>query len=335
MSLWNEDFVIVNKYSRPATKLVGVRGIVMHWTATNGATDENEQSFFDGSDGGGSRYASAHFFVDRDSSTLIIPLDEVAYHANEKPCKIAKLQATSGGYIGGANLTAIGIEMCVEKDGTIHPDTIARAADIVAELCKRFNLNPLTDIYRHFDITGKNCPAPWVSNPQQFVDFKNSVNTLINKPIVKLTVPSQPSTNLYRVRKSWADVASQIGAFSMLDSAITLAKANAGYEVYDGKGNQVYPSPSKPATPPPVQKPVQKKKYLVLPATEDSWRVYPLNKAPKKGNECGMLNPKKFGGLTYEILGNPQTDIYLIQTQSFGKVQIYGASSTGAKIVLK
>jgi N-acetylmuramoyl-L-alanine amidase len=268
MSLWTEDFVQVNKFSRPATKLVGVRGIVIHWTADPGATDEAEQNYFDGSDGGGGRYASAHIFVDRDSATLLIPLNEVAYHANEKPCKIAKLQATLGKYVGGANLTAIGVEMCVEIDGTIHPDTISRTVDVVADLCKMFKLTS-NDIYRHYDITGKNCPAPFVSNPQLFVEFKNKVNAGLH-PVIT-----------------------------------------------------------------PTQQPVAKKKYLVLPATESSWRVYPLNKAPKKGNECGYLNPKKFGGLTYEILGNPQTDVYLIQTVNFGKVQIYAASSTGAKIVLK
>jgi N-acetylmuramoyl-L-alanine amidase len=179
MALWIQSFLQINKFSRPGTKLLGVRGIVMHWTADPGATDENEVNYFDGADGGGGRYASAHIFVDRDSARLDIPLNEVAYHANEKPCKIPRLQASIPGYVGGANLTAIGVEMCIEKDGTIHPDTISRTADVVGALCKQFKLNPVTDIYRHYDITGKNCPAPWVSSPQAFVDFKNKVNQLV------------------------------------------------------------------------------------------------------------------------------------------------------------
>jgi len=85
----------------------------------------------------------------------------------------------------------------------------------------------------------------------------------------------------------------------------------------------------------PTPKPVQKKKYLVLPKTASSWNVYPLSKAPVKANACGSLNPKKFGGLTYEILGNPQKDVYIIQTGNFGKVQIYAHPSTGATIVEK
>ncbi len=56
------------------------------------------------------------------------------------------------------------------------------------------------------------------------------------------------------------------------------------------------------------------KKYVYLPASADSWRIYPTNKAPVKGNECGLLRPKKFGGLKYGVLGNPQTDVYTIKT---------------------
>ncbi|WP_053071997.1 N-acetylmuramoyl-L-alanine amidase family protein [Ornithinibacillus contaminans] len=74
------------------------------------------------------------------------------------------------------------------------------------------------------------------------------------------------------------------------------------------------------------------KRYVNLPASETSWRVYPVNVSPVKGNEKGFLNPAKFGGLTYEVLGNPQPHVYLIQTQDFGRVQIYAHPNTGASI---
>jgi N-acetylmuramoyl-L-alanine amidase len=177
VTAWINDYVVKNKFSRPGHPLLKVLGIVMHWTATPGATDENEKAFFDGADGGGSRYASAHIFVDRDSARLIIPLNEVAYHANEKPSKVAKLKASASYYTGGnANLNTIGVEMCVEKDGTIHADTIKRTEDVVAEVCRQFSLNPEKDIYRHYDITGKNCPAPWVANAGAFNEFKTKVS---------------------------------------------------------------------------------------------------------------------------------------------------------------
>lgn len=73
-------------------------------------------------------------------------------------------------------------------------------------------------------------------------------------------------------------------------------------------------------------------KKLYLPASATSWRIYPTNKQPVKGNECGYLKPSKFGGLTYDILATPQKDVVTIQTRDYGKVNIYVASSTGAVI---
>ena len=75
-----------------------------------------------------------------------------------------------------------------------------------------------------------------------------------------------------------------------------------------------------------------KKKTVTLPASASSWRVYPTNKAPVIGNECGYLYPSKFGGLTYDILATPQTDVVTIQTRDYGKVNIFVAKSTGAII---
>lgn len=71
---------------------------------------------------------------------------------------------------------------------------------------------------------------------------------------------------------------------------------------------------------------------LILPASADTWRVYPMGVAPVVGNECGKLLPSKFGGLEYEIKGWTQPDVAIIQTRDFGEVQIYVAPSTGAII---
>ena len=62
------------------------------------------------------------------------------------------------------------------------------------------------------------------------------------------------------------------------------------------------------------------------------WNVYPLNKAPVVGNECGVLNPKMFGGLQYEVLAEPQANVVTIQTRDFGKVNIYVGPDTPAVI---
>lgn len=51
------------------------------------------------------------------------------------------------------------------------------------------------------------------------------------------------TTKYYRVRKSWTDAKSQIGAYSNLENAKKACKA--GYSVFDWNGNKVYPTETK------------------------------------------------------------------------------------------
>lgn len=46
---------------------------------------------------------------------------------------------------------------------------------------------------------------------------------------------------MYRVRKSWDDTGSQLGAFEILSNAKVLADDNEGYKVFDSDGKQIYP----------------------------------------------------------------------------------------------
>ncbi|MFD1206618.1 N-acetylmuramoyl-L-alanine amidase family protein [Sporosarcina contaminans] len=157
-----------NKFSRPCYKLLPVKAYVVHYTANHGGTADNHFAYFNNLSG---RYASAHIFVDRHKALEIIPLNEVAFHANERKVGplIHSLKATAAYYPGGnANLNSIGIEMCMEKDGTIHPDTIKRTILVIQKLYKQFGVLP---IYRHYDITGKKCPLPFVTDSKQWTKF--------------------------------------------------------------------------------------------------------------------------------------------------------------------
>lgn len=51
-------------------------------------------------------------------------------------------------------------------------------------------------------------------------------------------------TKLYRVRKSWEEVSSQVGAFKDLNNAKAMADKYLGYEVYDSNGKVIYTSKS-------------------------------------------------------------------------------------------
>ena len=57
--------------------------------------------------------------------------------------------------------------------------------------------------------------------------------------------------NWYRVRKSWADEASQISAFTILANAKAAADANSGYSVFDHNGKKVYTPPVDDGLPEP------------------------------------------------------------------------------------
>lgn len=52
---------------------------------------------------------------------------------------------------------------------------------------------------------------------------------------------STAGTGYYRVRKSWDDKSSQIGAFKQMLNAIDLCMSNTGYKVFDNNGMQVFP----------------------------------------------------------------------------------------------
>ncbi|MDD6699428.1 glucosaminidase domain-containing protein [Mogibacterium kristiansenii] len=49
------------------------------------------------------------------------------------------------------------------------------------------------------------------------------------------------TTSWYRVRKTWADSKSQIGAYKILDNAKACVDKNPGYSVFDPDGKKIYP----------------------------------------------------------------------------------------------
>ena len=66
------------------------------------------------------------------------------------------------------------------------------------------------------------------------VTYKEGSGTGTSTPAAS----TSSSTELYRVRKSWSDAKSQIGAYKSLDNAKKACKS--GYKVYNSKGEEVY-----------------------------------------------------------------------------------------------
>lgn len=167
-----------NEFSRPGFKLLRVQAVIDHYTANAGADAEDHYKYFDKTVIQIKRYAGAHIFVDRYKALELIPLDEGTFGGNDggtAALKLPALRARDARYPtrtgdGNANLLCIHVEMCLEPDGTIHPDTIKRTALVHQMLQKKFP--QLKDTYnrfvRHWDVTGKLCPAPMVKDPSLY-----------------------------------------------------------------------------------------------------------------------------------------------------------------------
>ena len=102
---------------------------------------------------------------------------------------------------------------------------------------KTLNYAPKSDemvltVHRWF--ANKSCPGNWLY--ARLDDLAAKVTANLGGSSV---TPSPSATGLYRVRKSWADVKSQKGAFKSLDNAKKCAASNPGYYVFDANGKVV------------------------------------------------------------------------------------------------
>ena len=169
MLLPKRDFLTHTK-ARPHKLLKQLRGIVIHWTAnvSAGANAAANRSYFNQ----GFRSASAHYIVDDSNIIQCLPDQEVGYHCGDRP--LGKYKPIGLGLMNGykgttPNYFTIGIEMCVNRDGN-WLETYSNTIDLVARLYLKYQLNP-GSIIRHFDVTGKQCPKPFLkpSAWEQFI----------------------------------------------------------------------------------------------------------------------------------------------------------------------
>ncbi|AXT13413.1 LysM peptidoglycan-binding domain-containing protein [Bacillus velezensis] len=245
---------------------------------------------------------SWHFTVDEKEIYKHLPLNENGWHAGD-------------GNRGTGNRKSIGIEICENSDGDFEK-AVANAQWLIKKLMKEQGIS-LANVVPHKHWSGKQCPRKLLD---RWDSFKAGISGASS---------SSPETKpgaTYTVKKG--DTLSEIAQGTGVSMA-NLQKWNNIKDPNKIKVGQVLKltgasSSSKPSS--------SGKKYVYLPASANSWRIYSTNKAPVKGNECGFLRPKKFGGLKYEILANPQKDVYTIKTDQFGKVNIFAAKSTGATV---
>lgn len=108
-----------------------------------------------------------------------------------------------------------------------------------ADKDKSLNYTPKSDemvITVHRWFANKSCPGNWLY--ARLGDLASKVTATLGGTT---QTPSADTSTWYRVRKSWLDAKSQIGAYHNLDNAKKCADANSGYKVFDGSGTAVYP----------------------------------------------------------------------------------------------
>ena len=91
-------------------------------------------------------------------------------------------------------------------------------------------------IMRHRWFANKSCPGNWLY--ARLGDLASEVTAKLGGGNDGTTELGQK--NYYRVRKTWEDAASQLGAYTVLETARQMADKHPGYSVFDWNGKAVY-----------------------------------------------------------------------------------------------
>jgi N-acetyl-anhydromuramyl-L-alanine amidase AmpD len=155
------EFIACNSDNYRYGRTRPVQYIVMHYTANNGDTARNNCDYYHRV---GGLQASAHYFVDEYGAMQSVREGDTAWHCGARAYWHPECR----------NANSIGIEMCSRKraDGSyyIKPETVANAAALAKDIMQRYGIDT-EHVLRHYDVTGKRCPMPWVDDPAQWTAF--------------------------------------------------------------------------------------------------------------------------------------------------------------------
>ena len=232
-----------NRIAMPSASMEGkIIGVTVHntdWISVASGTTPAEQ-YTRATVNGNMKDVRVHYYVDNTCAWQNLPHSLSGWHAADGS--------------GNGNRRTIAIECIMSSAYNVtdkkSEDNCARLA---AALLKKYNLD-INHLFTHthwlnvrdgksgtvdYLNTAKNpyktCPLyilpHWFAFKAKVQSYMKSGTSVSKNPTTKL---------LYRVRKSWSDAKSQIGAFSSLDNAKKACKP--GYYVFDANGNVVYPT---------------------------------------------------------------------------------------------
>lgn len=163
---------------------------------------------------------------------------------------------------GSANNTHIGFEICEDglTDASYFAKVYQEAVELCAYLCKAFNLTE-KDIICHSEGYQKGIASNhrdvmhWFPRHGKSMDtFRGAVRLLLAEQDVPvetepdadnteaaIAYPEKLTSGYYRVRRSWEDKKSQVGAYRILANAKAAADRNSGTFVFSDNGIAIYP----------------------------------------------------------------------------------------------
>lgn len=153
-----------NKANYRAGRSGGIKYLVIHLVGASGGAQANVKYFHNTS----GIQASAHYFVGHASEGAAVyssvPEKDTAWHIGAKhyihpDCR---------------NDNAIGVELCCHQNGSgswyFDPETVNRAVELAREIMARYKI-PVSHVLRHYDVTGKVCPEPFVKDQAAWKSF--------------------------------------------------------------------------------------------------------------------------------------------------------------------
>ncbi|MEF2699846.1 MAG: N-acetylmuramoyl-L-alanine amidase [Oscillospiraceae bacterium] len=144
-----------------AKRTGAIRYLVVHYTGAPGTARNNGAYFASRGDIG----ASAHYFVDAQDIVQSVPDGGRAWHCG----------AASYRHPECRNDNSIGVELCCDQDASgrwrFDPATVANAVQLIRTLMAKYGIDA-DHVVRHYDVTGKVCPEPYVRDASAWAEFK-------------------------------------------------------------------------------------------------------------------------------------------------------------------
>lgn len=160
MSLTNNiQFKQCNSGNYQKGRTQTIQYCVIHYTANRNDSAKDNVDYFART----VTKTSAHYFVDETSIWQSVKDSDIAWAVGANSYKHSKCR----------NANSISIEMCNSYDN-VPNKTFENATDLAAKIMVEYNI-PIENLLRHYEVTGKQCPRPYVLDVNKWTNFKSVV----------------------------------------------------------------------------------------------------------------------------------------------------------------